>query len=254
MANRLEELFWVKKPIIGMIHLAGLDEEEIIGRALEELTIYQEEGVDGAIIEDYHGTISDVHKVLKESKNKFKIIRGVNTLQYSYSSFSMADNGGARFVQFDSITRDLELKEYEKLRKEYPDMIVLGGVGFKYIRPTGNSLETDLKEAMERCDAIVTTGDGTGIETPIEKLEEYKRFLRKLSKDFQLPYDFPLIVGAGVNLDNVKEQIRIADGAISGSCFKPPSEIYPAGDTNLPVDRERVQEFMDAVKEIREGL
>jgi len=251
MTNKLEELFWVKKPIIGMIHLAGRDEEEIRKRALEELTIYQEEGVNGAIIEDYIGTLYDIHKVLKESENKFEIIRGVNTLQNSYASFSMANHWDARFVQFDSVqtidsdqTRGLDPIVYDDLRKQFPDIIVLGGVGFKYVKPTGKSLEEDLKEAMERCDAIVTSGSGTGIETPIEKLEKYKAFLG----------DFPLVVGAGVNLDNVKKQLRIADGAIIGSCFKPPSEISPSGDTNLPVDRERVQKLMDVVKEVRNNL
>ncbi len=40
------------------------------------------------------------------------------------------------------------------------------------------------------------------LTTPTEKLEEFKKMLE----------DFPLIVGAGVNLDNIHEQLRITDG------------------------------------------
>ena len=89
-------------------------------------------------------------------------------------------------------------------------------------------------EGISRCEAIVTTGSGTGIETPRDKLERFRSHLGY----------FPLIVGAGVNAENVKEQLAIADGAIVGSYFK------PQGDTGQPVDRERVRELMTIVREL----
>ncbi|MDD5192131.1 MAG: hypothetical protein PHH54_00860 [Candidatus Nanoarchaeia archaeon] len=64
--NKFEKLFSVRKPIIGMIHLAGKKEEKV-ERALEELMIYQEEGVNGAIIEDYHGTYTDICDTLEKN-------------------------------------------------------------------------------------------------------------------------------------------------------------------------------------------
>ena len=231
-------IFKRKKPVIGMIHLAGNDQQDRIKRALEELIIYQEEGVDGAIIEDYHGNSKDVYEVLIASLAKgLSIVRGVNVLRNPYSAFELAFDFGARFIQFDSVqTPDLNLELYNKLRRQYPKLTVLGGVGFKYIKPTGNSLETDLKEGKSRCEAIVTTGTGTGIETPIEKLREYKKLLG----------DFPLIVGAGINLQNVSEQLQLCDGAIVGSYFK------PDGNTHLPVDRKRVRDLIDRVMHLRE--
>ena len=232
--NRFYKLFPVKKPIIGMIHLAGGNR---IKRALEEIAIFEEEGVNGVIIEDYYGTPNDVYETLKQSSElNFKIIRGVNVLMHPYSSFELASEFGAKFIQFDSVqSPDLILEFYENLRNEYPNIVVLGGIGFKYTSPTGNLLETDLEEGKSRCEAIVTTGTRTGIETPIEKLKEYKRILR----------DFPLIVGAGVNINNVYEQLNIADGAIIGSYFKPKNNTY------LLIDRNRVKRLMDVVKEIR---
>jgi hypothetical protein len=238
MEEKLRAIFKRKKPIIGMIHLAGNNQQDRIKRALEELAIYQEEGVDGAIIEDYHGTSQDVYETLRESLTKgLKIVRGVNVLRNPYSAFKLALDFGAKFIQFDSVqTPDLNLELYNQLRKEYFDIAVLGGVGFKYIEPTGNSLEVDLEEGISRCEAIVTTGSGTGIETPIEKLREYKRLLG----------DFSLIVGAGVNLQNISEQLQICDGAIVGSYFK------PNGDTHLSIDRKRVKDLMDIVVHLRE--
>jgi len=221
-----------------MIHLAGNSDAEITGRALEELTIYESEGVDGAIIEDYHGHPKDVTKVLEESSTGFKIIRGVNVLTNPYKAFELASACGAGFVQFDSVQKKhLYLAKYNTMRERFPDIAVLGGVRFKYTHSTGNSLEEDINDGKSRCEAIVTTGEGTGIETPIQKLKYFRKYLG----------NFPLIVGAGVTLENAYEQLSITDGAIIGSYFKPKK------DTHAKVDRELVKEFMDRVRNIRDS-
>ena len=234
---KLQDIFNNSKPIIGMIHLAGDTQKEKVSRALEELELYEQEGVDGAIIEDYCGYAEDIEPVLKASQGKFpKLIRGVNCLTDPYSSFKLAKDYGVKFIQFDNIqTRALNIELYSSLREKFPEIAVLGGVGFKYTQATGNPLEQDLKEANSRCEAIVTTGKGTGIETPIEKLIQFKELLK----------DFSLIVGAGVNGDNAYEQLKIADGAIIGSHFK---EYSLAG---YPVDKDRVREIMDIAKRVR---
>jgi len=232
-----KNLFEINKPIIGMIHLAGIDRNEKVARALEELAIYEKEGVNGAIIEDYHGGIGDVSKTLKQSQGKFNLVLGVNILRNPYLGFELAYNYGARFVQFDSVqTQDLDLKLYNQNRKEFDNIFVLGGIRFKYIPQTGNSLEKDLKQGKFRCEAIVTTGQGTGIETPINKLKKFKGLLKT----------FPLIVGAGVNVGNVCEQLNVVDGAIIGSYFK------HENNTLLQVNKIRVRKLIELARKVRE--
>jgi len=236
-STKFSELFPVKKPIIGMIHLAGRNQEDIVKRATEELKLYEEEGVDGAIIEDYHGTNEDLDFVLKTIPIEgFKIVLGINSLRRPYLSIERAHHFKARFVQFDDVQGEED--SYCTERETYSYMNVLGGARFKYTPSTGNSLEKDLEQARLRCDAIVTTGEGTGTETPTEKLKQFRELLG----------DFPLIVGAGVNLGNVCEQLSITDGAIVGSYFK------PEGNTQLPVDRKRVRDLMDVVRKIRKEM
>ena len=76
-----------KIPILGMIHLAG---DKPVKRALEELAIFEEEGVDGAIIENYHGTIWNVIETFKETpKNKTE-----------RTNPALSQNPGFRFVLF----------------------------------------------------------------------------------------------------------------------------------------------------------
>ena len=224
-----------RKSIIGMIHLAGKNGEERDKRALEEVSIFEEEGLQGIIVEDYHGTPKDVVNTLVAIKDKgTKLVVGINVLRNPYSAFELADKYNAKFIQFDIIqTPDLNPKMYREEREKYPNVVVLGGVRFKYVRPTGKSLEEDIEEGMSRCEAIVTTGEGTGIETPTEKLRDFRIIMG----------DFPLVVGAGVNDENVREQLEISYGAIVGSYFKD-------GKTNKIVIRERVKTLMSRLREL----
>jgi hypothetical protein len=228
---RLKDIFGVRKPIIGMIHLAG-GKREKVARALQELLIFQRAGIEGAIIENYHGSIEDVTSVLKESESMvLDVVRGVNILDNPYLSFALANRYGAKFVQFDSVqTPDLDLARYNSLRAQYPNLVVLGGVGFKYTQPTGNPLEQDLREARSRCEA------GTGIETPTDKLRQYRGLL----------FDFPLMVGAGVNLRNLYEQMIICDGAIIGTSLKRDN------DTRNEVSETRCRTVSERMLNIRE--
>jgi hypothetical protein len=236
MKDVLENLFGVKKPVIGMIHLTG-DYNEKVSNALKELLLYQEEDVDGAIVEDYHGAPSDIWEVMRQSNNSdFKIVRGINCLAKSYLGFSFAQELGAKFVQFDSVeSSNLDVQRYLDLRERYSDIAVLGGVRFKYQPTTGKSLDEDLKDACRICEAIVTTGEGTGIETPFDKLQDFK---------LHLP-NFPLFVGAGVTIDNVAQQLNVCDGAIVGSYFKYENK------TENQIDRSKVRDFMQVVKKLR---
>ncbi|MGK0232296.1 MAG: putative TIM-barrel enzyme, partial [Patescibacteria group bacterium] len=89
-------------------------------------------------------------------------------------------------------------------------------------------------EGIQRADAIVTTGEGTGLETPLQKLIDF----RKASDEF------PLIVGAGITKENISEQLRYANGAIIGSYFKQDGEITQV------VDSKRVSRLMSIVRSI----
>ena len=230
--GRLEELFGVEKPIIGMIHLAGRPGQDRVDRAMREIEIYKEEGVSGVIVENYHGDFIDVEMTMDtiHGKDIGSIVVGVNCLGNTELAAYISNMHGGKFVQFDSVQGHAYDPDLDTLGQ-----FVLGGVGFKYQPKSGNSLEYDLKEGMERCNAIVTTGDGTGIETPMSRLKEYKEILR----------DFPLIVGAGMNPGNVREQLSVADGGIVGSCFK------QDGNTLAEVDRYLVREFMDEARKAR---
>ena len=236
-------LFKNEKPIFGMLHLKGSDDEDVFERFKKELEIYVKGGVDAVVVENYFGRYNNLEKALAHVEQaNIGIPYGVNCLNVDQMGFELAEKYHASFVQLDSVVGHVRPRDEETLtaffklwRERYKGMI-LGGVRFKY-QPvlSENSVEEDLKIAMMRCDAVCVTQDATGQETSMEKINQFRAGLG----------DFPLIIGAGVTPDNVAEQFAVADGAIVGSFFK---------DTHKDdgeLSAEHVQEMMDAVKRIR---
>ncbi len=237
--DRFHNLFPQRKAIIGMLHLSG---NHPVERALEELTIYEEEGLAGAIVENYHNTPYAVECVLEAIKRrKSSIAIGVNILPNRFPlAYDLAKEHGASFIQMDYIAGKYEegalpINMYNPIRDNNPEIVVLGGVWPKYYHPLPTSnMQEDIRTGKSRADALVVTGAGTGKETPMEKILTFRKHIGE---------NYPLIIGAGLTPENVKEQLRYAQGAIVGSTFK------PEGDTQRTVDPTLVRQFMNAAND-----
>ncbi len=256
----LQQVFKVDKPILAMLHLNGSTPDLVHELAKREISQLYTNGVDAILVEDYFGSPDDVEWALAELKrNDPEKAYGVNLLGDPEKAFRLAVQYGASFVQIDSVCGHLRpgshMRGHDKpnlydktcdgdfarnlaeLRAAYP-VFLLGGVRFKYqpVR-SGRSLEEDLAIGKERCDAVVVTGAGTGIDTGMEKIRQFRHALG----------DFPLFVGAGMTAETCREQLSVADGAIIGSWFK------QDGRTDAPVDPDRVKNLMEIVKQLRES-
>ncbi|MDR1795129.1 MAG: membrane biogenesis protein [Erysipelotrichaceae bacterium] len=246
--NSFEKLFVKKKPILAMIHLKGENRNAKLERAKLEIGQYYQAGVDAVIIEDYFaapGIKGVLEEVLAYLHKEYPAnIYGVNVLDNFHRSYELAALYGAKFLQVDSAAGQLPSYldvPYGKMIQAYREageVLIFGGVRFKY-QPvlSGRSIKEDLEIAKARCDAIVVTGPGTGIDTDQSKLLEFKQLLG----------DFAMLVGAGVTIDTVRDKLAVADGAIVGSAFK------DTGKDSGDVDPKRVLDFMKIVQEIREA-
>lgn len=244
MTNRkLSAVFGAPKPIIGMLHLRGDGSEDRLENAKREIDILYGCGVDAVLAENYFGSTKDVEAVLAYLQEAYPDrIYGVNILGNEDLAFALARKYGADFLQIDSVCGHLPPKEdavfAEKLARlrEEAEVLVLGGVRFKY-QPylSGRTLQEDLALGMQRCDAIVVTGSGTGIATKMDKILSFR----------EIQKDFPLIVGAGLTSDTCREQLSCADGAIVGSWFKEGGSAYNR------IDAARVKCFMEKVNALR---
>ena len=236
LTDRFKEVFKCEKPIIGMLHLKGFNEASVIANAKRETEIMISNGVNAVLVENYFGSATDVESFLAVLQSEYRdVVYGVNILGDYPAAFRLANRYGASFIQVDSICGHLHpfaeehyFNVIDELRNE-SNVLLLGGVRFKY-QPvcSGRSVGEDLKTGSGHCDVIVVTGEGTGIATDLEKIKEFRSELGA----------FPLIVGAGMTAQTVKEQLKYSDGGIVGSYFK------ENGNAQNDMDEQRVKEFM----------
>lgn len=233
------------KPVIGMLHLKADGTMGMLARAQTEARNYLENGVDALLVENYFGSTADCETVLQWLHAELPgALYGVNILGDMANSFRLCNRYGGRFLQIDSVSGHLAPKQDAAFGQELSAMrqdsaaVVLGGVRFKY-QPvaSGRTLQEDLQIGMERCDAIVVTGEGTGMATPMEKVSEFRRHAGA----------FPLVVGAGITLKSLADTLLHGDGMIVGSYFK--DEHQALGDVN----RDYLHAFMEQKRQIQIG-
>lgn len=231
-------------PVFAMLHLSGTDAADKLDRAKREIDLLWDNGVDAVIVENYFGDTDDVVRALDYLVAERPDVQfGINVLKDDWRAFELAGEYGARFVQLDSVvghvTPDDDVAFAAELAqaRAAAGCLVFGGVRFKY-QPylSGRSLATDLALAVDRCDAIVVTGEGTGLETPTDKVAEFR---------LTVGSDFPLIVGAGVTAVNAATQLSLADAVIVGSTLK--DTRVDTGD----VVAENVATFVEAIRGLR---
>lgn len=239
------KLFKNEKPIIGMIHLKGVSDEDVFERAKKEIDIYVKSGLDGIILENYFGNYYQLERIAEYvSKANIGIPYGINCLNFDSMGFELANKYNADFLQIDSVVGHVKprdeytMEAFLKQNRKNSNTVLLGGVRFKY-QPllSEKSVEEDLRIAMDRCDGICVTENATGEETSMEKIKNFRKVLG----------DFPLVVAAGVTIDNIEKQMQICDAAIIGSYLK---------DTRKDdgeVSEKHVLEIVSKMKEIREG-
>ena len=240
------EVFKETKPIIGVIHLKGTDEADIRERAKREIELYLSGGLDGIIVEDYFGTYPNLVWALGYlQEQKIGIPYGVNCLNFDSLCFKLARDFSCDFLQLDSVVGHVKprdeatLDAFFALERPTCDALVLGGVRFKY-QPvlSEHTVEEDIETAKGRCDAICVTGDGTGMEAPIDKIRRFKFACG----------DTPLVICSGVNVDNCAEQLAVADGAVVGSFFK------DTGKDTGDVSAEKIELLMQQMRALRGTL
>lgn len=240
------DIFPTPKSVIGVIHLKGSGDQDIKDRARREIDLYVSGGLNGIIFEDYFGSYPYLEWALDyASHSALPVPYGVNCLNFDSLCFRLAREYACDFLQLDSVVGHVKPRDEASLDAffsvERPSCkaLVMGGVRFKY-QPvlSEHTVEEDLLTARRRCDAVCVTGDGTGMQAPLEKIRSFRNALG----------DFPLVICSGLNDENCAEQLRIADAAVVGSFFK------DTGKDTGDVSAERIRILMEKIARLRDSL
>lgn len=261
--------FQNSKNIIGMIHCLPLpgaanyggSMQAVVDRALYDLQAMQRAGVDAVIVENF----CDKPVSAKLSQEQLAALSVVSAAVVREStipvgidaafcdpmaSLAIAAATGAAFIRVPVfvdtvITSDgvispcaKELLRYRRLL-EAEDVALLCDIQTKHtymLNPAIPITESAVMAQDSGADAIIITGAHTGSATPLDTIRVVREAV-----------SLPLIVGSGVKITNVEEQMALVDAAIVGSSMK------AHGLAEEPIDECLAAALMEKVRTFRAG-
>ncbi|MCL6443009.1 MAG: BtpA/SgcQ family protein [Alicyclobacillus sp.] len=267
----LKEVIGTEKAIIGMCHLLPLpgdphyDRDKgmayVVEMARQDLLALQNGGVDAVMFSNEFSlpyltdvqteTVAAMARIIGELMPEIKIPFGVNVLWDAKKSLDLAAATGACFVReiFSGVyASDFGLWNTnvgETVRHQHQ----IGAENVKLlfnIVPEAAKYLADRDVASiakstvfnNRPDALCVSGLTAGAETDSQMLRIVKEAVPNTV----------VLANTGVRLENVCEQLSVADGAVVGTTFK-----YD-GIFENHVDVERVKRFMDQVIQFRDTV
>ncbi len=264
----LKEVIGKDKVVIAMCHMQAMpgdpfyDDDKgmewVYEMARKDLLGLQEGGVDAVMFSNEFSlpyltdvkveTVAAMAMVIGRLKSEIKIPYGVNVLWDAKKSLDLAKATGAKFVReiftgvyaSDFGTWDTNCGETIRHKNAIgaQDVKCLFNIvpeAAKYL--ADRDLEQVAKTTVFNCkpDALCVSGITAGASTDSQLLKKVKEVVPSTV----------VFANTGVRLENVEEQLSIADGAVVGTTFK------VDGKFENGVDPERVKRFMDKVNSIR---
>ncbi|MCP5047003.1 MAG: BtpA/SgcQ family protein [bacterium] len=249
------------KPIIGMVHLKALpgapnfrnNFEDVMEAALADAETLEAGGVDGIMIENFYDvpfftnrvepvTIAAMTRIISAIHGRTKLPLGVNVLRNDgIGALSIAEVCECRFIRINILSGAMvtdqriiegQAAEVARLRRRLDSgVLIFADCMVKHAAPLGQS---DILRAAEDtwlragADALIISGSGTGKVTELNQLEKIKQALPGA----------PVLVGSGVNGDNVTRMLNSSDGVIVGSSIKQGNSVAN------PVDIKKVKHLV----------
>ena len=264
----LNELFGVNKPIIAMCHMLALPGDPgydaakgldwVLECARRDLHALQDGGVDAVMFSNEASlpyltrvepvTYVTMARVIGELRREIKVPYGVNVLWDPKASIDLAMATGALFVReiftgiyasdfgmwntnCGEVVRHQHAIHAEHVRLLFnivPEAAVY--LGHRDVAEIARSTVFNTKP-----DALCVSGLTAGVASSADTLRRVKEAVP----------DTPVLANTGVRPDNLREQLGIADGAITGTAFKRDGYIWNE------IETKRVREFMSIARDCR---
>lgn len=263
-----EEIFGTKKAVIGLVHLQPMpgdpkyDEEggmeKVIRMGLEDVEALQDGGVDGLLFTNefslpYLGemdpaTFAAMAYVLGALKPYVKVPFGLDYISDNYASVALAKASGAVFTRgvFHGAWATPEGVASTRVGNINRMMHNLRMDDFKLVYYLVPESGADLagRDPLDVLKSIyfLNQPDGLAIAGYVAGQKPDVNVLKKCREAYP---DSVMFASTGVNINNVKEYLDIADGAFVGTSFKKDGVFWNQ------IDKNRVKAFMDKVNAFR---
>ena len=264
----IKSIFGKKKIIIGMAHFPPLpgfplyDDSQgvdyILKRIKDDVKNLQDGGVDCIMfcnendrpykLKSDYTSVAVMGRTIGEISREIIVPFGVDILWDPIGAISVAKATKASFIReivTGTYVSDMglwntnvgELYRYRKLI-DANNIAVFFNISAEFAynldrRPLEEIAESVVFSSL--ADVILISGPKTGTPPSIEVIQKVKEKVK----------DVPVFVNTGLNTENAKELLKVADGAIVGTSLK------KNGVTWNSVDKERVKKLMKVVSEIK---
>lgn len=272
-SGAVKEIFGTGKALIGMIHCPafpgapryrGAAMNDICDACMRDAEALVSAGMHGLIVENHgdvpfakpedigHETAACLSVVTDRIRRAFDIPIGINVLANApIPAFAVAVAAGASFIRVNQWANAYvanegfiegrageALRYRSRLRAENVRVFADSHVkhGAHAITSDRTVAEQTRDLAFFDADVIIATGQRTGNSATIEEIREIGAATH-----------LPLLVGSGVDQDNVAEILAHTDGVIVASSLK------EGGVWWNPVDADRTTAFMAAARPALEG-
>jgi len=269
--DTLERLFGIKKPVIGVIHLAalpgapryeGMPVREIYDAAVRDAKTLAGGGVDGIMIENAgdmpfarpedigYETVSCLTAACEAIREAVDIPIGLTCVANgAIPGLAVAKAVEAKWVRVNQwanayVANEGFLNGAASAALRYrakigaKDVAILADVHVKFGAHAITADRTITEQATDAewfdADVLIATGQRTGSPTQPEEVEQVRAGT-----------NLPVIVGSGLSPEQVPSLMSVADGAIVGQWLKKDGVWWN------PVDPDRVERLMTAVREAR---
>ena len=270
--KKFSKVFNVKTPIIGMIHVDALpgtpkykgNINKLIAKAIEEAKIYTDAGIDSIAIENMHDVpylnrnagpeVTSLMSIIGyEIKNTTKLRVGIQILAgANKQALAAANSAGLDFIRAEGFVYshiadegiiDSDAGVLLRYRKsiDAENILVFTDIKKKH---SSHSITSDvsIEETAHAAefflsDGLIVTGVATGKEANVDEI----KVVKKMTK-------LPVIIGSGVNINNLENYFPICDAMIIGSYFK------KNGNWKNTIDVSRVKTFMKKITDLRENI
>ena len=256
-----------RKVLIGVVHLKPLpgapqhraSMADIIKAAVADAVAYERGGAHALVVENFGDVPFTKSSVAPETlaamaavgcavRAAVKLPVGFNVLRNDgRSALALVAACGGDFIRVNVLSGAMltdqgliEGDAYNLLRDRArlaPGTQIFADVHVKHAVPLGDwSLEDAANDTVERglADALIVSGVGTGKAADLDDVKRVRAACPHAK----------ILLGSGVNLENVKSFLQVADGVIVGSSLKRDGKL-----TN-PVDAKRVAALVKAVEKI----
>jgi membrane complex biogenesis BtpA family protein len=250
-------------PLIGVVHLPPLpgsprwqgDFLSVLKRTVHDARAYQQGGAHALFIENFGDAPFTKGKVGPETvaamaaagravRAAVKLPIGFNVLRNdACAALALCAACEGSFIRVNvhigAMVTDqglLEGRAYETLRYRRqicPDVQILADVHVKHAVPLGSpSIRQSARDTLERglADALIVSGTGTGLAADVAEVQAVRTACPRAK----------VLLGSGVNMENILRYLPLADGFIVGTSLKRHGRIFEPVDTGRVVALARI--------------